>query len=261
MPTEIKNWEKSTPTENKEIKAWDEMVDQRIIVFDDLLEPEHIKQLSSIITAPGWTYGQCGNTDHKEWNSLDEYKELDDRGQHGVSFWDQHWAMHFMKQALPCKQNLGVYDLWKGIQKTASNDLKLDLTLINVYAIGTTTDRVGFSHLDWTPALEHWTALYYVNPIWKSNWGGETVFYTDNTETDILKACMPKPGRFVIFNSSIPHRSIPPTSCFRGLRTSISFKLIQNKFAYQGLEVKADYKAAPYGSTDYIEREQVLKGW
>ena len=72
---------------------------------------------------------------------------------------------------------------------------------------------------------------------------------------------MPKPGRFVVFNASIPHRSSPPTSVFRGLRTGISFKLIQNKFAYQGLEVTADYKAAPYGSNEYVEREEILKGW
>jgi hypothetical protein len=249
MPTEIEN------------KEWDEMVENKIFVFDDLVQQEHINQLSGIINASGWSYGQCGNTSHKEYESLKEYEELDDRGQHGVSFWDQHWGYHFMNQALQCKQPFGVYELWKGIQKVASDRMKLDLTLINVYAIGTTTDRVGFSHVDWTPALEHWTALYYVNPIWKSNWGGETVFYTDDKETDILKAVMPKPGRFVVFNAAIPHRSSPPTSVFRGLRTSISFKLIQNKFAYQGLEVVADYKAAPWGSKEYIEREEILKGW
>ena len=102
--------------------------------------------------------------------------------------------------------------------------------------------------------------MYYVNPDWETNWGGETVFYND-AQTDILKSVMPKPGRFVVFNASIPHRSSPPTSLFRGLRTAISFKLIQNKFAYQGLEVKADYKAAPLGSKDHVEREELLKGW
>jgi len=248
MPTEIEN------------KKWDEMVEQKIFVFDNLVQPEHVTQLSGLITAPGWSFGQCGNTDHKEYEILDEYKELDDRGQHGTSFWDQHWGYHFMNRALPCKQPFGVYELWKGIQHIVSDRMKLDLTLINVYAIGTTTDRVGFSHVDWTPAHEHWTALYYVNPIWKPNWGGETIFYND-AQTDIIKSIIPKPGRFVVFNASIPHRSAPPTSVFRGLRTAISFKLIQNKFAYQGLEVKADYKAAPYGSTDYIEREELLKGW
>ena len=229
MPTEIEN------------KKWDEMIEQKIFVFDDLVQPDHVKQLSGLITATGWTYGQYGNSE-------------------ASNNWDQHWGYHFMSSALPCKQSFGVYDLWKGIQHIVSDRMRLDLTLINVYAIGTTTDRVGFSHTDWTPALEHWTALYYVNPDWETNWGGETVFYND-AQTDILKSVMPKPGRFVVFNASIPHRSSPPTSLFRGLRTAISFKLIQNKFAYQGLEVKADYKAAPLGSKDHVEREELLKGW
>ncbi len=58
MPTKIEN------------KEWDEMVENKIFVFDNLVQPEHIKQLSGIITAPGWSYGQCGNSNHKEYEIL-----------------------------------------------------------------------------------------------------------------------------------------------------------------------------------------------
>ncbi len=54
------------------------------------------------------------------------------------------------------------------------------------------------------------TFLYYANPNWHPDWGGETVFY--NSEHDeIIKSVVPKPGRIAMFKSTIPHASRPPT--------------------------------------------------
>ena len=77
-----------------------------------------------------------------------------------------------------------------------------------------------------------WTILYYVNPLWEIEWGGQTVFYkgTDNTgtklddeEPDVIKSIYPKPGRFVFFNSAIPYAETPPNNLYPGLKATLKF--------------------------------------
>jgi len=54
------------------------------------------------------------------------------------------------------------------------------------------------------------TFLYYANPSWEADWGGETVFY-DSQKQEIIKSILPKPGRIAVFDSTIPHASRPST--------------------------------------------------
>ena len=56
------------------------------------------------------------------------------------------------------------------------------------------------------------TFIYYGNLYWNPRWGGETLFYDDTF--DAMVSVSPKPGRLVLFNGSIWHRSgIPLKSC------------------------------------------------
>lgn len=50
-----------------------------------------------------------------------------------------------------------------------------------------------------------WTMLYYANMEWDKDWGGETLFTNENYD-EIEYAVMYKPGRFVLFDSTIPHK-------------------------------------------------------
>jgi Rps23 Pro-64 3,4-dihydroxylase Tpa1-like proline 4-hydroxylase len=51
------------------------------------------------------------------------------------------------------------------------------------------------------------TLLYYVNSKWDRNWGGETLFANNDGECEI--AVEYKPGRIVIFDSTIEHKPSP----------------------------------------------------
>jgi len=52
--------------------------------------------------------------------------------------------------------------------------------------------------------------LYYANPIWRTHWYGETLFYNE-TATEIELALPYTPHRLVLFDGEIPH-SIRPQS-------------------------------------------------
>jgi|TARA_R100001530_G_scaffold42788_1_gene32584 SM-20-related protein len=47
-------------------------------------------------------------------------------------------------------------------------------------------------------------AVYYANPTWHPEWGGETLFYEDNRK-DIRLSSPYTPNRLIIFDGSIPH--------------------------------------------------------
>jgi hypothetical protein len=70
------------------------------------------------------------------------------------------------------------------------------------------------------------TALIYGNPKWDINWGAETIFTeTKSPDTEIIASVIPKPGRLVIFDSSIPHAGRPPSPSFSNHRYSVAYNL------------------------------------
>ena len=63
--------------------------------------------------------------------------------------------------------------------------------------------------------------LYYVNTEWKTEWGGETIFY-DKNEKEIIFASPYVPNRMILFAGEIPHRYNSPASVAPKYRFSIS---------------------------------------
>lgn len=58
----------------------------------------------------------------------------------------------------------------------------------------------------------HVTALLYLNPVWKTEWYGETMFYS--RETPEILSFLPRPGRVLVFDSLLYHRvGIPSRDC------------------------------------------------
>lgn len=55
------------------------------------------------------------------------------------------------------------------------------------------------------------TLIYYCNLNWQVNWGGHTLFMDDKL-SDAEYTCLYKPGRVVVFDGSIPHMILTPTS-------------------------------------------------
>jgi Rps23 Pro-64 3,4-dihydroxylase Tpa1-like proline 4-hydroxylase len=80
-----------------------------------------------------------------------------------------------------------------------------------------------YSHRDCTPQERHITALYYANLEWKPDWGGETIYYNDSEDAELV--VMPRPGRLVVARGAILHRGCVPTrSCYEE-RYTLAYKL------------------------------------
>src|SRR5579872_2446439 len=80
-----------------------------------------------------------------------------------------------------------------------------------------------YAHRDCAPHEQHVTALYYANLEWQTDWGGETIYYNDEEEAEIV--VMPRPGRLVIARGAVLHRGTVPTrTCFEE-RYTLAYKL------------------------------------
>ena len=64
------------------------------------------------------------------------------------------------------------------------------------------------THVDAVAPLRELTALWYLCEKWDTEWGGETLFYSDDGDAQI--AVSPKPGRLVLFDGQIRHAGKPP---------------------------------------------------
>jgi SM-20-related protein len=67
------------------------------------------------------------------------------------------------------------------------------------------------------------TVLYYANLEWETDWGGETIYFDDNNDAQIVVS--PRPGRLVVSRGAILHRGTVPTRDCREQRLTIALKL------------------------------------
>ena len=83
---------------------------------------------------------------------------------------------------------------------------------------------IYYAHRDCSAHRNHVTVLYYVNLEWQTDWGGETIFYDDDNEAQLVVA--PKAGRMVISRGAILHRGTVPTRACHEERFTIAYKLL-----------------------------------
>lgn len=76
-----------------------------------------------------------------------------------------------------------------------------------------------FAHTDG----DGWTALLFANARWDEDWGGEIIFYPEGQDA-FCYAIYPKPGRMILFDSSLVHRGGVPSKFFHGPRMSVAIK-------------------------------------
>jgi hypothetical protein len=83
---------------------------------------------------------------------------------------------------------------------------------------------IYYTHRDCSVHRNHVTVLYYVNLAWQTDWGGETIFYDDDYEPQLVVS--PKAGRMVISRGAILHRGTVPTRVCHEERYTIAYKLL-----------------------------------
>jgi Rps23 Pro-64 3,4-dihydroxylase Tpa1-like proline 4-hydroxylase len=74
--------------------------------------------------------------------------------------------------------------------------------LVRAYSNAHTYGVEGYIHRDSKFATDE-TCIIYVEKDWKAEWAGETVFLDD--DDDVIKAVLPRYGRFTIFPGNIKH--------------------------------------------------------
>jgi hypothetical protein len=67
------------------------------------------------------------------------------------------------------------------------------------------------------------TVLYYANLAWETDWGGETIYFDDNNDAQIVVS--PMRGRLVVARGAILHRATVPTRDCPVERLTIAYKL------------------------------------
>lgn len=63
------------------------------------------------------------------------------------------------------------------------------------------------------------TAIMFLNPVWKREWGGELLFFDKRREA--LHCVAPKPGRLALFPSNSLHRGGVPSRLFYDTRRAL----------------------------------------
>jgi SM-20-related protein len=81
-----------------------------------------------------------------------------------------------------------------------------------------------YAHRDCSVHRQHVTVLYYANLEWQPDWGGETIFYNDNEDAEVVVS--PKPGRLVVARGAILHRGTVPTRACYEERYTIAYKML-----------------------------------
>ena len=94
-------------------------------------------------------------------------------------------------------------------------------SLVRCYANAHTFGIEGYPHVDSRVPGNH-TTIFYLNPVWKPEWAGETVFLND--AGDICQAVLPKPGRVVTFDGRITHVARPLARICPAMRVTLMFK-------------------------------------
>jgi Rps23 Pro-64 3,4-dihydroxylase Tpa1-like proline 4-hydroxylase len=139
-----------------------------------------------------------------------------------------HWNHNFLKTKSDNQDNLEhlllendalapLRDIWLRLK---TDHLK-DHALVRCYANAHTFGIEGYPHTD-SRKPGNYTTIVYVNPIWKPEWAGETVFFNDLG--DIVHAVLPKPGRITTFDGRILHAARALSRICPAMRVTLMFK-------------------------------------
>lgn len=100
------------------------------------------------------------------------------------------------------------------------------LKVYRTYTNAMLSSDVSFVHRDVdvdSDGVNVTVLMYPIDGTWDPSWGGETVFL--DSESEIVLAVLPKPGRVVLFDSRVQHVGRVPSSLFRDFRFSLAMKL------------------------------------
>lgn len=166
---------------------------------------------------------------------LQQYFQANVRWQYG---WPQgtsdpfsHWNIDFLGASLKNQSNLEdqlfarpelepIANAWR---RLAAGPLKGHY-LIRCYANAHTFGVEGYPHTDTISAdqVDNYTAVVYLNPVWKRDWAGELVLFDDTG--DVFMAVLPRAGRTAIIPGEFVHAARGVSRLCPAVRICIAFK-------------------------------------
>jgi hypothetical protein len=168
------------------------LTDDRIAVVDGLYPDGFIREVQDALLCRGWTYSEGAYPGSE--------------------------LVHWVTELSP--DDAWVATLLSGFRSLIDRDGSY--RLIRAYCNAHVCSDCPLPHQDSANPRDR-TVLVYANAQWQPEFAGETVFFDDHDE--IIRAVMPRPGRVVIFDSTLRHCARPPTRILLGLRLTVAFKL------------------------------------
>lgn len=132
---------------------------------------------------------------------------------HRYRYWSAHLELATIRRQLVYERIAALLD-----EHFAEEKLRLDRAYVNQNSYGDMT----FIHTDGGARQRDVTALYFAHARWRTEWGGETLFF--DRRADARFAVSPTPRRLVLFRGSIKHRIGVPTRQCSVTRLSLVFK-------------------------------------
>jgi len=155
----------------------------KIRCFDNQIPEDLLAECIVEVESKGWQYGWRSNKmlGFGHWNIvLSDSKVEREEVYHEVA---------------PC-----IRALWDYIQPRF---MPTTPVLVRAYANAHTYGVEGYIHKD-SKFAEDETCIIYYEKDWKPEYAGETIFLNE-AEDDIIRAVLPKYGRFTIFPGNIKH--------------------------------------------------------
>lgn len=129
----------------------------------------------------------------------------------------RHWASYPDKD----KFFTGMFDCLNDSFIQDGFNLSLDRIIVNAYNHGDSS----WLHAD-SEKESAWTAILFINEYWDKNWGGDFILVDVND--NIMYATIPKPGKFVLFKSSLLHGARPVSREAEFPRLGIAFQCLNS---------------------------------
>ena len=164
-----------------------------IEVFDQVLSFTKIRQIYDFFKIQSYYASNFDNGSYED-SIKPKFSKYFFSEQYSLDLKDNPIIFEFLNSVnLILKKELD-FSLFKSMQVNLSDSSTIDLLHADDFEY---FDKISY------------TILYYGNIKWDINYGGETLFYNPNN-LEIISAIQPKPGRFVIFDSCIPHSARSP---------------------------------------------------
>lgn len=178
-----------------------------MIVYDDVLDPDELNDIVHFFEKVEWKYGE---------------KSIKYMWTETLPHWTKYFYLAPENEGVPKNEvffsDPCINSLYSKIKELVSPGANL----LRCYANGHTYGDDANIHYD-DSRTDTTTFIFYPMKEWNVDWGGSTIFW-DRVNREIVKSVVPKPNRFVVFDSKIWHGASALTRYCKKLRITLMFK-------------------------------------